>query len=303
MKFDFMGNRYTFITGSAVAIVLSLLLLLGRGLEYGIDFKGGNIINIRFVSPMDENKIREVFGKIPNLYFKPDQVIIQAVAGGGQKEFILQYPAPVMDEKETGEIHSTIMKQLKELAPYEEESLSMSNIGPTLGAEMKRQGVRAAVFSVIGILLYLAWRFEFYSGAGAVLALVHDLIITLGFICLMKVEFDVTVLAACLTMLGYSVNDTIVVFDRIRENRRLMREQSFAALINESINATLGRTINTSVTTLFTLVALLLVGGASIKGFALTLTFGIAIGTYSSIFVASPILLHLTGDKLDRKRR
>ncbi len=303
MKFDFMGYRHTFLMGSGVLILLSVLLLIGKGLNYGIDFKGGNIINLRFLETMDETRIRQVFARIPNLYFKPEQLIIQAVAAGGGKEFIIQYPAPAVDEKETSEVHSSIMRQLKEKAPYEEESLSMSNIGPTLGAEMKRQGIRAAVFSVIGILLYLAWRFEFYSGAGAVLALVHDLIITLGFVTILGVEFDVTVLAAVLTMLGYSVNDTIVVFDRIRENRRIMREQSFTALINESINSTLGRTINTSLTTLFTLLALLLVGGASIKGFATTLTFGIAIGTYSSIFVASPILLYLTGERLDRKRR
>ncbi|RCK78457.1 MAG: Protein-export membrane protein SecF [Candidatus Ozemobacter sibiricus] len=303
MKFDFMGYRHTFLMGSGLLILLSLLLLLGKGLNYGIDFKGGNIIHLRFLEVMDENKIRQVFAQIPNLYFKPEQVVIQAVATGGGKEFILQYPAPAVDEKETSELHSTIMRQLKEKAPYEDESLAISNVGPTLGEEMKWQGIRAAFFSVVGILLYLAWRFEFYSGTGAVLALVHDLIITLGFISLLNVEFDVSVLAAVLTMLGYSVNDTIVVFDRIRENRRLMREQSFIALINESINSTLGRTINTSLTTLFTLFALLLVGGTSIKGFATTLTFGIAIGTYSSIFVASPILLFLTGERLDRKRR
>jgi len=303
MKFDFMGYRFHFITASVILIVLSIFAYLVKGFNYGIDFKGGNIIHLRFASPMDETQIKAVFKKIPGLYFSPDQIIIQAVSGGAQKEFILQYPAPEMDEKENAETHSRILKQLKEAAPYEDESLEVANVGPTLGVEMKRQGVRAAVFSCLGILLYLAWRFDLYAGSGAVIALFHDLIITCGFVLVTGTEFDVSVLAALLTMLGHSVNDTIVVFDRIRENRRISREPSFTVLINDSVNATLERTINTSITTLFSLVALILVGGSSIQGFAQTLTVGVIVGTYSSTFIASPILLYMTGDKLDRKRR
>jgi preprotein translocase subunit SecF len=303
MKFDFMGMRYNFFAISGVLILASILLLVGKGLNYGIDFQGGNIIHVRFDDKQSESKIREVFGAMQGLYFTRDQLIIQNVAEGQGKEFIIQYPAPRVDIAEIAEMHGKIMRDLKAAMPFSDESLEVSNVGPTVGAEMKLQGLRAAFLSVIGILLYLAYRFELQSASGAVVGLVHDLLITLGFITAIGVEFDITVLAAVLTMLGYSVNDSIVVLDRIRENRKIMREADFSALINTSINQTIGRTINTSLTTLCSLFALLLLGGISIYGFALTLTFGVLIGTYSSIFIASPVLLEMTGSRLDKRRK
>lgn len=301
MKYNFMGYRNHFFGFSGTLLVLSLLLLLARGFEYGIDFKGGNIIRVRFDQEASENKIRDVFNKMPGLYFKGEQLVIQAVADGAGHEFIIQYPAPVMDTAETGKLHGEILKNLKAVLPFKDDSLEMANIGPTVGEDMKRQGLYAAFLSVIGILLYLAWRFEFHSSAGAVLALLHDVIIMCGFISLFRIEFDITVLAALMTLLGYSVNDSIVVLDRIRENRRITRETDFSVLINDSINQTLGRTINTSVTTLFSTFALLMLGGQTIHSFALVLTLGIIIGTYSSICVASPVLLQMTGNKLNRR--
>ncbi|HEY9068738.1 MAG TPA: protein translocase subunit SecF [Candidatus Ozemobacteraceae bacterium] len=301
MKYNFMGYRNHFFAFSGTLLVLSLLLLLARGFEYGIDFKGGNIIRVRFDQEVTENKIREVFNKMPDLYFKGDQLVIQAVAEGKNHEFIIQYPAPVMDTAETGKLHGEILKNLKAALPFQDDALEVANIGPTVGDDMKRQGLYAAVLSVIGILLYLAWRFEFQSATGAVLSLVHDLVIVCGFICLFRIEFDITVLAALMTLLGYSVNDSIVVLDRIRENRRISRETDFVTLINDSINQTLGRTINTSVTTLFSTIALLMLGGQTLYSFSLVLTFGIIFGTYSSVFIASPVLLLLTGNKLNRR--
>lgn len=297
MKFDFMGNKQYFLTLSGILFLLSIILLAGKGLNYGIDFKGGNIIHLTFKEPQTEDKIRKAFSEIPNLYFKPNQIIVQAVATGGNKEFIIQYPAPNLETSESADIHSQILAYLKEKLPYDDDSITVSNVGPTIGEEMKKQGIRAAIFAVIGILVYLAWRFEFYSGTAAIAALVHDLILTLGFISFMNFEFDITCLASVLTLLGYSVNDTIVVFDRIREFRRFSKEPSFSNLINDAINSTLSRTINTSLTTLFSLVAILLFGGSTLKAFASILTFGILIGTYSSIFIASPILLYLIGEK------
>ncbi|MFZ2957426.1 MAG: protein translocase subunit SecF [Candidatus Ozemobacteraceae bacterium] len=303
MKFDFMGNRFIAFAFSGTLTIASIIVMLVIGFNYGIDFKGGSIIRVRFNDAMTENKIRDAFSKMPGLYFEPSQLIIQSVSEGQGKEFIIQYPAAPREDVETARLHSDIMKNLKQAAPFNDDALETANVGPTVGGEMKKQAFFAAIISIIGILLYLAWRFEFQSASGAVLSIIHDLFIILGFIAITRLEFDVTVLAAVLTMLGYSVNDSIVVLDRIRENRRLMRSSDLFTIINDSINQTLGRTINTSATTLFTLLALLFFGGSSIHGFALVLTVGVAFGTYSSIFIASPVLLHMTPAKADRKSR
>jgi len=300
-----MKNRYTFFGLSITLVVISILLLMVKGLNYGIDFKGGSILHVRFVDESSESKIRDNFKQIAkerNLYFTADQIVVQSVAGGQNREFIIQYPAAPMDSAENAEIHDHILGDLKRLAPFSDEALEVSNVGPTIGDDLKKQGLQAAVLSVVGILLYLAYRFEFQSAIGAIIALVHDLIIVLGAISLIGLEFDVTVLAAALTLLGYSVNDSIVILDRIRENRKITKETSFAAVIDASINQTLGRTLNTSITTLLALFSLLILGGISIKGFATTLTIGCIIGTYSSIFIASPVLFEMTGDKLGRSK-
>lgn len=303
MHFQFMKNRYTFFGISITLIIIAVLLMLVKGLNYGIDFKGGSIMHVRFDNESSENKIREYFKQIEKnrgLYFTSDQIIVQSVAGGQGREFIIQYPAAPVDSQKNAETHDAILSDLKALAPFSDEALEISNVGPTLGEEMKKQGIQAAILSVIGILLYLAYRFEFQSASGAIVGIVHDLIITVGFVALIGIEFDVTVLAALLTLLGYSVNDSIVVLDRIRENRKIAKDNSLAAIIDDAINQTLGRTLNTSITTLLALIALLMLGGASIKGFAITLTFGVIIGTYSSIFIASPVLLEMTGDKIGK---
>ncbi len=295
-----MKNRYTFYYISGLLVILSIMLLFARGLNYGIDFKGGSIIHVRFDNESNENKIRDYFKKIEKdrgLYFTSEQIIVQSVAGGQGREFIIQYPAAPVDSAKTAEVHDQILKDLKAQAPFSDEALEVSNVGPTVGDEMKKQGIWAALLSVIGILLYLAYRFEFQSATGTIVAVVHDLFITLGFISILGIEFDVTVLAAILTLLGYSVNDSIVVLDRIRENRKISKENSMMVIVNDAINQTFGRTINTSLTTLLALFALLMVGGASIQGFSSTLTFGVIVGTYSSIFIASPVMYEMTGEK------
>ncbi len=300
MNVQIMKNRYTFYYISGLLVILSIMILFARGLNYGIDFKGGSIIHVRFDNESNENKIRDYFKKIEKdrgLYFTSEQIIVQSVAGGQGREFIIQYPAAPVDSAKTAEVHDQILKDLKAQAPFSDEALEVSNVGPTVGDEMKKQGIWAALLSVIGILLYLAYRFEFQSATGTIVAVVHDLFITLGFISILGIEFDVTVLAAILTLLGYSVNDSIVVLDRIRENRKISKENSMMVIVNDAINQTFGRTINTSLTTLLALFALLMVGGASIQGFSSTLTFGVIVGTYSSIFIASPVMYEMTGEK------
>lgn len=303
MKFDFMANRRTFFTISGILMILALVLFALQGLNYGIDFNGGSIINVTFDEALTENRIREIFGKMDGLFFRPEQIIIQSISETQGKGFIIRYPSALIDSVDVSQTHSRILRELKAAAPYSDETLEVSNVGPTIGAEMRKQGIQAAIISVIGILLYLAYRFEFQSATGSVVALIHDLVITIGFLAIFRVEFDVSVLAALLTILGYSVNDSIVTLDRIRENRRIMRETDFVSIVNDSINQTISRTLNTSLTTLGSLVALLLLGGTAIRGFAITMTFGVIVGTYSSIFITSPVLLYLTGEKLSKRQR
>lgn len=297
MLIPIMKHKSTFFYISGLLVILGILLLFVKGLNYGIDFKGGSIIHVRFDAESNENKIREHFKQMEkslSLYFTSEQIVVQSVAGGQGREFIIQYPAAPVDTAKNAEVHDQILKNLKEMAPFSDEALQVSNVGPTIGDEMKKQGIWAALLSVIGILLYLAYRFEFQSATGTIVAAVHDLFITLGFLSIIGIEFDVTVLAAILTLLGYSVNDSIVVLDRIRENRKISKETNLSNIVDLSINQTFGRTINTSVTTLLALIAILVLGGASIKGFAMTLTFGILVGTYSSIFIASPVMCELS---------
>ena len=306
VEHKFVETRRVFYTISIILIIAAIVSLFGKGLNYGIDFKGGNIIHVTFNNVTNDNAIREVFKGIQGLYFSADQITIQNVASGEDKEFIIQYPAATRDNIETNKVQDEILKKLKASIEYSDDSLEVSSIGPTVGDEMKKQGIIAAFLSCIGILLYLSYRFDFVSASGVVIAVVHDLIVTLGFISIVGFEFDTTILAAILTLLGTSVNDSIVIFDRIRENSRISKiGTKYEVIVNNSINQSLDRTYNTTLTTLIALLALAFLGGDSIKGFAIALTFGSIIGTYSSICIAPTCVLdifkntpHKSGDKV-----
>lgn len=305
MNIRFMANRFVFYFISGALILASIIGLCVKGFNYGIDFKGGNIIHVTFNEAANEAKIKDAFKAMSEtykttniegkpLYFSADSIVVQAVAGGQDREFIIQYPAASVDTSDTAKSHDFILSELKKAMPYANETLEVSNVGPTLGEEMKKQGILAAILSCIGILLYLGYRFDFPSAAGVVLAVVHDLLITLGFICFSGMEFDTTVLAAVLTLLGYSVNDSIVIFDRIRENKRISKTGTpYDVLVDNSVNQSLSRTLNTTITTLLALVALVLYGGDSIHSFSVALLFGSIIGTYSSNCLAAPMVADL----------
>ncbi len=309
MNFRFMDNRYTFYFISGILIVASILLLCIKGLNYGIDFKGGNILHVTFDNPTNETQIKDAFKKIgeSNTLYLSDfasGLVVQNVSNSKVKdrEFIIQYPASKKDSLEASKSHDVIISSLKKLLPFSTETLEVSNIGPTIGEEMKKNGIIAAVISCIGILLYLGWRFDFASASGVVLAIIHDLIITLGFISAMRIEFDTTVLAAVLTLLGYSVNDSIVIFDRIRENIKISKNDvTYGTIVDNSINQSLSRTVNTTITTLLALIALTLYGGNSIYGFSVALTFGSIMGTFSSNCLAAPLVSDLF--KLEKKTK
>jgi preprotein translocase subunit SecF len=281
-KFDFIGKRH-------IAYLLSLLLIAGswiygafiKGPKFGIDFTGGTLVEIRVNEEgVNTEVIRNLFkGKI-------EGVSVQNVEG--ENAFMVKAPV-IGDPNETV---AEIRKILKERFDGRLTILKVEMIGPTIGKELREKGIMAIIYALIGILIYVAWRFEPIFAFGAVLALIHDSLATVGIFMSVGREFSLPVIAALLTVIGYSINDTIVVYDRIRENMKvLLRSKPFEEIVNESINQTLSRTVITSLTTLFVVLCLYLFGGGVINDFAFVLLVGIVVGTYSSIFIASAIVV------------
>jgi len=281
-----------FLSMRKVALVLSALLLIGsvvlfftRGLNYGIDFKGGvnlfmqvengataDISRIRSISAA--NVVGEV--KVKEFGAKSDVLISIEKQPGGSKE---QNDAL----KTVQEALITAMPNLK--------FQSSEVIGPQVSGELKRDGMIAVTIAIIAVLIYIWFRFEWQFGLGAVVALMHDILLTIGFFSITDLEFNLSIIAALLTIVGYSLNDTVVVYDRVRENVRKFRKMSMEDMLDLSLNQTLSRTMMTSVTTLVALLALFFLGGEVIRGFTSAMIWGVAVGTYSSVFVASPMLL------------
>ncbi len=296
---DFIGKRKYGYLFSGFIVGCSILLLLTRGLNYGIDFKGGSLFQVRFKDPkVDENMIRKALLSNPKLSQVIGEVVVQRVTPPlnvkmeGKKaeapnEFIIHTDFQETSEKEDWE--GTFLNTLRTLGEF--EKLRTERIGPTIGKIMKRKALWAIIVSIIGILVYISFRFETAFAVAAVIALVHDCLTVLGVFSLSQYEVNIGIMAALLTILGYSLNDTIVILDRIRENMRLKRNMPFPELVNLSINQSLSRTINTSVTTLLPVLSLLLLAGVVIRNFALALLIGVVVGTYSSIFIVSPLLV------------
>jgi preprotein translocase subunit SecF len=288
-KFDFMGKRHLAMGISTLLIIICLVSLFYQGLVLGIDFTGGTLVNVSYQQPVELEEIRTILHNndfsdaIVQHFGTTDEVIIRL----GEHEAPKDNP---------------ISSQILELLKQHDEHVEMRRVeyvGPVVGNELIEQGGLAVIYTLIGILVYVAFRFEYRFAFGAIAALVHDTIITLGLFSLLRLEFDLTVLAAVLAVIGYSLNDTIVVFDRIRENFLKMRKQPPITVMNASINQILGRTIMTSVTTLLVLIVLFAVGGELIHGFSTALIIGVIVGTYSSIYIASTSTLILGVSKAD----
>jgi len=286
---DFMGKRKLAMGFSLTLILISLVLLFTRGLSFGIDFTGGTLIEVAYPDAVELGGIRDV---LEEAGFSD----IQVQHFGTARDVLIRI-APRADTA-SAKLSEDVMTSLKS-ANSAVEKRRVEFVGPQVGGELTEQGGLAVLYSLIGILIYVAMRFEYRFSLGAVAALIHDVIITLGVFSLFQVEFDLTVLAAILAVIGYSLNDTIVVFDRIRENFRKMRKGSPTQIMNASINQTLSRTLMTSGTTMLVLVALFLLGGDIIHSFALALIVGVFVGTYSSIFVAGALSLALGVSKAD----
>ena len=306
-RIDFIGRRRIAALISISIIVILLLSLFIRGLNLGIDFTGGTLVEVSYSSSVNTEEVRTNLRRSGL-----DGVVVQYF--GTSRDVLIRLPAdPEVDAAETS---SLIMSSLR--MPYGETLAQTSEndsqrcifqdgttgdctvqmrrvefVGPQVGDELTEKGGLAMLYALIGILAYVAWRFEWRFALGAVIALVHDVLVTVGFFSLLGLEFSLPVLAAVLAVIGYSLNDTIVVFDRIRENFRKMRKGTIVDIMNSAINQTLRRTLLTSLTTLLVVVTLILLGGEIIKGFAVALFIGILVGTYSSIFVASPVVLSL----------
>lgn len=285
--FDFVRFRVIafFLSGSLV--LLSIGSMLVQGLNLGIDFSGGTLVQVRFVKPPHMDHIRTALAQLDL-----GDVVIQEF--GSPEEILIRVEKQPADADAQNALAARVVESIKPLADEGKVELRrVEFVGPQVGSELKTSGLLALLYSMLGILVYVGWRFEWRFAYGAILALVHDVIITLGLFSLLQKEFTLVVVAALLTVIGYSVNDTIVVFDRIREERIRMKKQSMGEVINQAVNDTLSRTIITSLTVVLVLVALLLFGGLVIHDFALALFCGVIVGTYSSIFVASPIVLLL----------
>ena len=286
---NIMGKRFIAYVFSAILLVASIAMVATNGLNFGIDFTGGTVIEIRTPVEPDLGELRRDLnglgiGAISIQEFgRPDDLLIrlpQQKGGPEEEKAAIAKVREYLDSSFTGEAEESLVDYRR-----------TEYVGPQVGEELKIQGMYAVLFSLLGILAYIWVRFEWQFGVAAIVALAHDAIATIGLFALTQMEFNLSTVAAILMIAGYSINDTVIVFDRIRENLRKYKKMPLVELFNGAINNTLGRTIMTSFTTLLALIALYVLGGEVIQGFVYALIFGIVVGTYSSIFVASPVLL------------
>jgi preprotein translocase SecF subunit len=274
-------SRYGFFV-SGVLCVLALLLFLAFDLNYGIDFKGGTLIEIKTSGPADLADLRQKIGGLGlgdaelQEFGAPNDVLIRLEAQAGGEQAQNRAVAAVRQALGSGV-----------------EFRRVEVVGPKVSGELTQQGIIAVVFAIILVLVYIWFRFEWQFSIGAVASLLHDVIITLGVLSVLRIEFNLNIIAAILTIIGYSLNDTVVVYDRIREYLRKYKKMPFAQLLDASINSTLARTMLTGTSTLLALLSLYVFGGEVIRGFTFTMIFGVIVGTYSSIFVAAPVLILL----------
>jgi len=281
-----MSKSKIFFTISIIAVIASLLLIFIKGFNYGIDFAGGTVIQVKYDTKAPINKVREVIKKSKifenasvNFFGSDDEIVIKVRTSS---------------KKLGTDIGDEARRLLEGTGNFEIRRVDM--VGPKVGNELRQKGLMALILAVVGILIYVSFRFEWRFAIASIMALIHDVTIAMGVLVLFNVEVNLDILAALLTILGYSLNDTIIVFDRIREGLVTVKSSKLADIIDESVTKTLSRTTLTSLTTFFVVLTLFLVGGEIINGFSFTLLVGIIVGTYSSIFIASPLLMMMGFD-------
>ena len=269
---------------SLLLILISIIFLLFKGLNYGVDFKGGTLIELRVLDKnVNISNVRDVF----------NSTTLKGVSikkFGNETDYIVKFQTKNIDDPNfINNLKSTVSKSFNN----DFEFRRVENVGPKVSAELLKSGIIAIGLSLFAMLFYIWIRFEWQFSIGAVTALIHDVMITMGIFSFLQIEFNLSIIAALLTIIGYSMNDTVVVYDRIRENLRKYKQMNIFDLINQSLNETMSRTLLTSVTTLLALFSLYFLGGEVLKGFTLAMIIGVFIGTYSSVFIASQIILYL----------
>ena len=281
---NFIGNRNIALLFSGILMVLSIISLSTRGLQMGIDFTGGTLIEVGYQKAADLTVLRNTLDT--------EGFNDATVQNFGTAKDVLIRLKPHEGVSST-DLSTKVLEAINKNTAEPASVRRVEFVGPQVGDDLAEDGFLALLYSTIGILIYIAWRFEWKFSTGAVIATLHDVVVTLGLFSALGLECDLTVLAAVLALIGYSLNDTIVVYDRIRENFRLFRNMSTEEIMNISVNVTLSRTIMTSLTVILVLVSLFFLGGETIHNFSIVLLFGIFFGTYSSIFIASPMALIL----------
>ncbi len=299
-NFDFMGRRKFAVALSVVLLSVAVFSLVTRGLAFGIDFAGGHLIEVGYSDAADLTSIRAQlaaagFEDAQVQFFGSSRDVLIRLAADAERA---PDGAGVDDGQQSTDFGAIVLKTLQSANPGVELRRA-EFVGPQVGQELVDQGGLAMLFALVMILLYVIWRFQWKFAVGAVAALVHDVVLTVGFFSVLQLDFDLSVLAAVLAVIGYSLNDTIVVFDRIRENFHDARKGTPVEIANASINQTLARTLITGITTLLVLIALFVLGGEVIQPFALALIVGVVVGTYSSIYTASATALALDVTPLD----
>ncbi len=287
---NFVGVRKFALAISALLLIVSVFSIATKGLNFGIDFTGGTMIEIAYPEQADLSGIRDTLAN--NGY---EDAVVQNF--GSISDVLIRLP--VIEGQNMAALSNEVVALLEQSTTSALDVKRVEFVGPQVGEELAEDGGLAMIYALFGILIYVALRFEYRFAISSVIALIHDVVITVGFFSLFQVPFDLTILAAILAVIGYSLNDTIVVFDRIRENFLKLRNSTPAEVVNVAVNGTLGRTIMTSMTTLLVVVALFLFGGDVIHGFAMALLVGIIIGTYSSIYVAGSSVLLMGVSKTD----
>ncbi len=281
---NFIGNRNIALIFSGILMVISIGSLAVRGLQMGIDFTGGTLIEVGYQKAADLNVLRNT---LDTQGF--DDATVQNF--GTTKDVLIRLKPH--EGISSADLSTNVLEAINKTTIEPASIRRVEYVGPQVGDDLAEDGFLALLYSTIAILIYIAWRFEWKFSTGAILATVHDVVVTLGLFSILGLEFDLTVLAAVLALIGYSLNDTIVVYDRIRENFRFLRNKTTEEVMNISVNVTLSRTIMTSLTVILVLVSLFFLGGEIIHNFSIVLLFGVFFGTYSSIFIASPMALML----------
>ncbi|WP_078118916.1 protein translocase subunit SecF [Thiosocius teredinicola] len=293
LNIDFMRVRRAAVILSILWLIAAAAAIAIRGLNFGIDFTGGTLIEVGYQQDVQLDSVRQALadggfdGATVQRFGTPRDVLIRVA------------PDAASEEKNSAEVSDRVLRALSAAADGEVDMRRVEFVGPQVGDELTEDGALAVLVALIAILMYVAMRFEWRFAVGAVAALAHDVLFTVGLFALLQIEFDLQVLAAVLAVIGYSLNDTIVIFDRVRENFRKMRKGTPASIVNASINQTMARTIMTSGTTLVVLLALFFLGGENVYGFSLALIVGVLVGTYSTIYVASAVALWLGVSKAD----